>query len=119
MGFFERARKQVAGDTVESLKVWAEENIKVRRDVRDKEPALPGGKGPGAQDFDFTVAVALDGTTSLVEISDDHGDIVGVGVARRRKGDRRDVNLGAALAMARAFQDASDNYAKVAEEMLR
>lgn len=119
MGFFKRARKQVAGDTPVPLAVWAEENIKVSRDVRDGEPALPGGKGPGAEDFEFTVAVALDGTTSLVEIEDDTGAIVGVGVARRRKGDRRDTNLGAALAMARAFQDASDNYAKVAEEMLR
>lgn len=120
MGIFKRARKQVAGDTVESLKDWAEENIKVSRDVRDGEPALPGGRGPGAEDFDYTVSVTLDGTTTLVEITDDDYDkIVGSGIARRRKGDRRDNDLGVALAMARAFQNASDNYAEVAAEMLR
>lgn len=65
---------------------------------------------------DYKIIVLADGTTTSVEIvqSDIHpfsGRVdysLGSGVARRRKGDPRDPELGIKLAMARAFQNAAE-----------
>lgn len=134
MGFFFNSRRTNIGaptgasgvstdDTpgARAFKEWAENNIRVPRDVRDREPSLPGGEGPGFLAEEFRVEIAADDQSTLVEIYEPTGgdDPLGSGVARRRKGDRRNTDLGVALAMARAFRDASDRYARVAEELLR
>ena len=70
--------------------------------------------------LDFEVEVYSDGTTTEARIqAADVDGYIGRGVARRRKGERRDPDLGLALAMARAFFDLADGYMKVAEEKLR
>lgn len=68
----------------------------------------------------YKVVVLSDGTTTTAEvIATDHRAFgssvsyqVGLGTARRRKGDPRDPDLGARLAIARAFRDAAEHVEK-------
>lgn len=65
---------------------------------------------------DYRVIALSDGTLTQVEIiqriPSDFGSPkwyrVGLGTAKRRKGDRRNPDLGALLAAERAFRDAAD-----------
>lgn len=70
-----------------------------------------------------------DGTTTRVQIVGEHENsgmfgtrkeqvLLGEGTARRRKGDRRDKEIGFALATARALQHAADLQKAEAEKML-
>ncbi|MGW6255458.1 dsRBD fold-containing protein [Streptomyces sp. NPDC055085] len=62
----------------------------------------------------WEVRVVTDDTSTIAEIlfADDEGPAsLGVGTARRRKGDRRDSDLGWKLALGRAFQDAANGIA--------
>jgi hypothetical protein len=60
---------------------------------------------------DFRVIIITDGTTTTAEILVRRRQL-GVGTARRRKGDRRDHELGESLALERAFRVAADRLAK-------
>lgn len=91
----------------------------VPADVRDNEPTVPGD-WPGSDELSFTVKLDADDRTTVVEIFvEGESDPVGTGVARRRKGERRNPALGVALAAARAFRDASEGYAEYAEGLLK
>lgn len=65
---------------------------------------------------DFHLVVLSDGTITTAEVIQREYDPyrgrsenqVGWGVARRRKGDRRDPDLGVRLAVSRAFRDAAE-----------
>ncbi|PRH79357.1 hypothetical protein C6N75_09745 [Streptomyces solincola] len=65
------------------------------------------------------IAVLTDGTSSTAEIlvENEYGgfDVMGRGVARRRKGDTRQPELGTRLAIGRALKHAASSY----EEHLR
>jgi hypothetical protein len=58
-----------------------------------------------------------DGTTTVVQITL-HGEPIGTGVAKRRKGDSHNNDLGMALALTRAFTDAATRYARTVDEIL-
>ena len=70
--------------------------------------------------LDGGINVYQDGTTTLVQILDpDNPDVyLSEGVARRRKGDRRNPAVGRALAISRALRDLADRYEGLAEEFL-
>lgn len=62
----------------------------------------------------YEVNVLSDGTTTHAEINVKFSPfsslhVLGEGVARRRKGDRRDRDLGELVALRRAFNDAAMN----------
>lgn len=70
----------------------------------------------GSSDTDYTLRIVQDGTRTVAEVYEGPAEElsfwskpIGVGHAVRRKGDRRDPSLGATLAMARAFKNASEN----------
>lgn len=63
--------------------------------------------------------VSYDGTNTVVEVEDSLNNAVGRGVARRRKGDTRDPELGKLLAKARAHQALADALFAEAEKRLR
>lgn len=67
---------------------------------------------------EFQVNIISDGTNTVVQVIDHLDSVVGEGFARRRKGDPRNELLGNTLAAARAFADAANFYAGVAEELL-
>ncbi|MEU3052224.1 hypothetical protein [Streptomyces griseus] len=71
---------------------------------------------------DFRVVLITDETETYVELSapDEFGipRLIGKGVARRRKGEKRDENLGMTLALSRAFQEAAAVYSAEAERLL-
>jgi hypothetical protein len=70
---------------------------------------------------EFDVVLATDGTNTICEviINTERGrTVAGRGIARRRKGDKRDADVGSALALARAFQQAADNYRETAEALI-
>lgn len=60
--------------------------------------------------------MTTDGTYThcFIETVDEWGEYypIGIGLAKRRKGDRRDVNIGTRLALRRAFQDAIEGVSK-------
>lgn len=60
--------------------------------------------------LDFEVETFTDGTTTEVHILDPEDATVylGRGVARRRKGDPRNVEVGHTIALARALRDLAD-----------
>ncbi|MFJ5532460.1 hypothetical protein [Streptomyces sp. NPDC093261] len=61
--------------------------------------------------MEFRVVEITDGTETIVELrgtGDLAGKSLGIGYARRHKGDRRDQELGLALASYRALRDAAD-----------
>lgn len=84
-------------------------------DVRDNEPTIPS---LGAAEFGYKVSLVSDDKSTDAEIGNGEGLVIGRGFARRRKGDRRNDDLGVALALARAFRDASDRYAESARQIL-
>lgn len=74
----------------------------------------------GYQELDFKVQVYRDGTRTLAEVyvTDSKGEtrLIAVGTAARKKGEVRNVNLGDALAIARAFEELSRVFGRVATE---
>lgn len=58
-----------------------------------------------------------DGTVSVVQITV-YGEVVAMGVARRRAGDPRNKELGMALALSRAFADGATYYARCLDQAL-
>ena len=58
------------------------------------------------------VRIFTDGTSTVAEVVQDGGmfgdSVRGRGVARRRKGDKRREEIGASLAVGRAFRDAAE-----------
>jgi hypothetical protein len=71
---------------------------------------LSGGTEEWELDFVY------DGTLTRVQVIDNEGEVVSEGVARRRKGDTRNEELGLALATSRALRDAADFYLDAARE---
>jgi hypothetical protein len=73
-------------------------------------------------DNDFVVIWSTDGTVTNAEVllRQVVGDPVSIGwgQARRHKGDVRNGELGAALALSRALRMAGDNYEAKAKELL-
>ena len=80
---------------------------------------------------DFKVVGISDGTLTQVEVvayrpatdfDGERWDQVGLGTAKRRKGDTRNEMLGMSLALQRAFEDAADYFkravAEIAEEVI-
>jgi len=71
----------------------------------------------GSTEREYTVKIVTDGTRTIAEVYEGDeeqvrlwgGAPIGVGHSVRRKGDRRDNGVGATLALARAFADASAN----------
>ncbi|OII61158.1 hypothetical protein BJP40_06425 [Streptomyces sp. CC53] len=61
----------------------------------------------------LTVELVRDGTTTRVEIIDETGAVIGMGVARRRKGDKRNAAVGTAIAMQRAMRSSADAFSRV------
>lgn len=84
-------------------------------DVRKNEPTIPG---LGAEKFEYTVSIIAGDKSTDVEIKNEDDLVIGRGFSKRRKGDRRSDTLGVALALARAFEDASNGYAGIAEDIL-
>ncbi|GHF94540.1 dsRBD fold-containing protein [Streptomyces hydrogenans] len=88
----------------------------------NKDPYVRPGE-LGSNELTYTLRVVADGTRTVVEVYDT-ADVqlwtrpVGVGRARRRKGDRRDSGLGTSLALARALKDASDNAFSTVEDAI-
>jgi hypothetical protein len=68
-------------------------------------------------DGDLQLDTVSDGTTTVAQVRSD-GDVIGHGVARRRKGDPRDAVGGQALAAARALRDAAVTFEALATERL-
>lgn len=64
------------------------------------------------------IAVQTDGTETVAELIDldDDLNVIGLGVAKRRKGERADPGLGRDLAALRAFEEAA---VRVREEFER
>lgn len=52
---------------------------------------------------ELTVEIVSDGTTTSVKLVDDEGEVIGMGTAKRKKGDTRNQALGVALAMQNAM----------------
>lgn len=72
-------------------------------------------------DLPLTVRFYTDGDTTEAQLVED-GDAenyLAKGIAKRRKGDRRDPELGRYLALARALHGLADSYMAMAEEKLR
>lgn len=66
----------------------------------------------------YPVSLVWDGTTTIAQMLDKDGQVLAEGVARRRKGDRRDQKVGDYLAMGRMYGDASRRLVEAAEELL-
>lgn len=64
----------------------------------------------------FGVSVTRDGTITKAQVASATGDVLGEGISRRAKGDRRNQRLGDFLAMARAFEGAADELYEAATE---
>lgn len=65
----------------------------------------------------LTVEFVADGTLTRVEVYEgEDGGLIGSGASRRKKGDRRNLELGLALAAHRTFQGMADDYLAVAKE---
>lgn len=58
----------------------------------------------GHAKYELTITITEDGTRTLSEASHD-GSVIASGEARRRKGDKRNSNIGRSLAMARLFDN--------------
>ena len=56
-----------------------------------------------------------DGTTTIYEILDPEGRVAATGVAKRRKGDARNPEVGVALAASRAHADLAEQFAAAAD----
>ncbi len=87
-----------------------------------KQPYVRPGE-LGSADETYTVRVVADGTRTIAEVYDEPAEEVspyslpiGRGHAVRRKGDRRDQELGTTLAVARAFQSASEGLMDVVKD---
>lgn len=100
----------------------------VSRKVSNRGPKFVLSAEPsGGDDLASTVSSLLearvyrDGTNTLVELVDsaDNDYVLATGKARRRKGDPRDPELGAYIALARAFSEMSDRYAEYAASRMR
>jgi hypothetical protein len=69
-----------------------------------------------------TVVVITDGTHTTAEVVGREAGLpprsLGYGTAKRRRGETRDADLGAALALSRAFEKASEYFSRAAEERL-
>jgi hypothetical protein len=90
-----------------------------RRALEDPAPSGNTDLSASPDSEVLKVEIISDGTSTVAQLIDPHGDIVGEGHARRRKGDPRNQEIGAALAVARACQDAAMYYAEIAEELLK
>jgi len=55
---------------------------------------------------EFEILVVTDGTETFAQVETPHGAL-GVGKAKRRKGDERNSHIGKILALKRAFEDAA------------
>lgn len=64
----------------------------------------------------YTWEAWTDGTITQVHVIDPDGEVVGEGIARRLKGDKRNKELGLLLASARAFRAAARFYEEIAAE---
>lgn len=72
-------------------------------------PQPPKGPRVFVNSAQLTLNLADDGTDTVVTLVHD-GNVLGEGLARRRKGDPWNEELGSALAAARAFRDAAERY---------
>jgi hypothetical protein len=63
------------------------------------------------------VTSMTDGTTSVVQLLL-YGEPIGTGIAKRRKGDERNDEIGMSLALTRAFTDAATRYAATLDGLL-
>ena len=80
----------------------------------------------GANELSYTVRTVTDGTRTIAEVYEGDSEHVktwapkpvGVGRSVRRKGERRDADLGTTFALARALQDAADNARAAAEKAM-
>lgn len=66
----------------------------------------------------YPVTLIWDGTTTIAQMLDKGGEKLAEGVARRRKGDRRDQEVGDFLAMGRMYADVSERLIAEAEGRL-
>lgn len=79
----------------------------------------PTGYAPlSTGEENYGVTVVTDETTTIYEIFDEDGDAVAHGVARRRKGERRNDLIGTTLAASRAYHMLALRYRAAAEELL-
>lgn len=68
---------------------------------------------------DILATIITDGTETVVELKHENGTVIGEGFSRRRKGERRNDDVGVALASARAFEDAARMCYEEAEALLK
>ncbi|MFE6222942.1 dsRBD fold-containing protein [Streptomyces sp. NPDC057854] len=72
--------------------------------------------------LDQTISVNLvaDGTTTVAQVVDSEDDtlVLAEGVARRRKGDRRNQDVGDLLALSRLHADISQRFRAEADRLL-
>lgn len=90
----------------------------------EKQPGMTKDRLTMDDPDTFRIVVLSDGTNTSAEILQrgDQGNWfrLGYGGARRRKGDRRNRDLGARLATSRALRDAADRideYTKAQDEL--
>lgn len=67
----------------------------------------------------YPVTLVWDGTTTIAQMLDEDGELLAEGVARRRKGERRNQTVGDFLAMGRMYASASERLIAAAEERMR
>lgn len=67
---------------------------------------------------DFKVEVWMNGTETVAHVTSPDDEIVGTGIARRRKGERRNEAAGISLALSRALAEASQHFAETADAAL-
>lgn len=80
-------------------------------------PQLPKGPRLFVESAQITLNFADDGTDTVVTLVHD-GNILGEGLARRRKGDPWNEDLGYALATGRALRDAAEHCELIAQAHL-
>lgn len=80
-------------------------------------PAHPTRQMHCGSDNAVRVSSMTDGTTTVVQMLL-YGEPIGTGIAKRRKGDERNDDLGMAIALTRCFTDAAARYAQTIDGIL-
>ncbi|MGW0682925.1 dsRBD fold-containing protein [Streptomyces sp. NPDC002754] len=74
-----------------------------------------------SQSADLHHVILTDGTSTLAQIlhvdDKDEERVLAEGTAKRHRGDRRNADLGVALAMGRAYAELSKKYMRLADEL--
>jgi hypothetical protein len=92
--------------------------VKVRtRKLLRTHPAYTDNHGlPLCISNAYRLEITHDDTTTVARVIDDlTGQTLASGIARRRTGDKRNLNLGVALAMSRLYTAMAEDYAAVVE----